>query len=751
MERLHSLSVAHKIYVLVGLAMLGIALVGGAAIWSTSALSKNGARVASTELPAVRNMTLCDMMHDGMLAVAYRSLVAAGAEDRDGLVEARTAADEFAANFRAYYGALDGLDLSAETAAAAHAVGPDIELYIERTLAVVARAEALDVAAASAMLVPMQEVYDRLEESLGDLGERIERNADAEVQSGMRIRTFANLLTVTVTLLGAGLSLTLGLFLARQIVRPLTTTLGVLESGDTSALAEITSTDEFGRMAQAVSVTMARMEHAVTEASTQRDQLVQNSSELERTMRQLESAMREAEEGAAESRRLAAEAARAASMVENAPSSMLFVDPDLVMRYANPAGQNGAKRLGAGSHALAGRPLSEFLADTGVDARMFAQGNALPFARRVEKGGEILDLEVSAVRDPSGSLLGLLVAWNVVTAAVQAEEAERRLARAQAEQAERMQERAAKLLGVVDAAARGDLTQTPDLEGDDVVASMGRAVGKLLVDLRASLGTIRTNAKRLAKSAEELNALALGMSQEAASTSGQVDQAAQSASDVNDRMGAASQNTDAMVESITEIARSAAEAAGVARGAVSIARSTNEHVSQLDRSSAEIGQIIKTISAIAAQTNLLALNATIEAARAGEMGRGFAVVANEVKELALQTSRATTDIGEKIAAIQTGSRGAVEAIARIGTVIDEVDGLQTTIAAAVEQQSATTREITHALSDATHTSAQMRSSLDHVSSLARGTVNGASNTQSLAGDVRTMADELLELVGQFRC
>ena len=129
-----------------------------------------------------------------------------------------------------------------------------------------------------------------------------------------------------------------------------------------------------------------------------------------------------------------------------------------------------------------------------------------------------------------------------------------------------------------------------------------------------------------------------------------------------------------MGASIKEIAKNATEAAKVATSAVKVAETTTATVSKLGDSSTEIGQVIKVITSIAQQTNLLALNATIEAARAGEAGKGFAVVANEVKELAKETAKATEDISRKIEAIQTDTKAAVDAIASISEVINQING-----------------------------------------------------------------------------
>ena len=149
-----------------------------------------------------------------------------------------------------------------------------------------------------------------------------------------------------------------------------------------------------------------------------------------------------------------------------------------------------------------------------------------------------------------------------------------------------------------------------------------------------------------------------------------------------------------MGASIREIAHSANEAArvAVAGGRPWSTRPTRPSPSSAP-SSQEIGNVVKVITSIAEQTNLLALNATIEAARAGEAGKGFAVVANEVKELAQETARATEDIARRVEAIQADTTGAVEAIGEISTIITSINDYQLTIASAVEEQTATTNEM----------------------------------------------------------
>ncbi len=205
-----------------------------------------------------------------------------------------------------------------------------------------------------------------------------------------------------------------------------------------------------------------------------------------------------------------------------------------------------------------------------------------------------------------------------------------------------------------------------------------------------------------------------------------------------------------MTLTIQSIATNANEAVRVAASAVGAAQAANATVANLGRSGAEIGEVIKAITAIAQQTNLLALNATIEAARAGEAGKGFAVVANEVKELAKQTASATEDISRKITAIQVDTKDAVTAIGTVSGVIHQINNISATIAAAVEEQSATTNEMTRNAREAAGGAGDISESIAGVAQAAEGTLSRAHDSHKAAQGMAHIATELSTLMKQFK-
>jgi methyl-accepting chemotaxis protein len=298
-------------------------------------------------------------------------------------------------------------------------------------------------------------------------------------------------------------------------------------------------------------------------------------------------------------------------------------------------------------------------------------------------------------------------------------------------------------------AAAGDLTVEVSVSGDDAVGRMGQALSKLLTDLRFSVASIATNSEALASASEELQVVAGQMGANSSETSNQVNLVSGASVQVSDSIETASAGAVEMTASIKQIARNASDAAKVANQAVEAARLTNTTVTQLGESSAEIGEIVKVITGIAQQTNLLALNATIEAARAGEAGKGFAVVANEVKELAKETAKATEDISAKIAAIQSDTQRSVESIAGILEIINQIAEFQDTIASAVEQQAATTNEISRSVTDASLGSSEITANIQAVAAAADSTAAGAGDSQRAATELARMATDLQTLVAQF--
>lgn len=214
-----------------------------------------------------------------------------------------------------------------------------------------------------------------------------------------------------------------------------------------------------------------------------------------------------------------------------------------------------------------------------------------------------------------------------------------------------------------------------------------------ITKVKHMIQAVEETARVLSSSSQELTATATEMSNMAGHTSQEAVVASAAAEEVAAGVQTVATNIEEMVASIKEISRSTIESSEMAKTTMARAQETNKTITQLGVSSQEIGDVIKVISSIAQQTNLLALNATIEAARAGEAGRGFAVVANEVKELAKQTAKATHEITNKISAIQSDTQNAVQAIGGISQAVDKLNGISGVIAAAVEEQTATSNEV----------------------------------------------------------
>jgi methyl-accepting chemotaxis protein len=314
------------------------------------------------------------------------------------------------------------------------------------------------------------------------------------------------------------------------------------------------------------------------------------------------------------------------------------------------------------------------------------------------------------------------------------------------------------------ALASGDLaTEVPGTDRGDEIGSMAQAV-QVFKDTMISADAMRAEQVR----AEEEKELRQRVVTEAiksfetvigriietvSSTSGQLETAAGTLTKTADTtqqlstmVAAASEQTSANVQgvaaaseqlssTVSEIGRQVQESSSIAGQAVAQATKTNESVTELSRSADRIGDVIGLINTIAGQTNLLALNATIEAARAGDAGKGFAVVAQEVKALADQTAKATNEIATQIANMQSATQDAVIAIQEIAGTINKMSEISGAIAAAVEEQGATTQEISRNVMEAAKGTSEVASSITDVS-------RGASETGSESANVLSSAKHL---------
>ncbi|MCL6305924.1 methyl-accepting chemotaxis protein [Pseudomonas syringae] len=312
--------------------------------------------------------------------------------------------------------------------------------------------------------------------------------------------------------------------------------------------------------------------------------------------------------------------------------------------------------------------------------------------------------------------------------------------------------------------ANGDLTHTIEVDGEDEVTRLLRALAMMQVNLREAMRHIGSSATQLASAATELNSVTedsyRGLNQQNA----EIDQAATAINEMTSAVEEVARNAVSTSDASNQSSTSAL--AGQTRVIETVqsiqtltdnVQATSTLVQNLANQSQDIGKVLDVIRSIAEQTNLLALNAAIEAARAGESGRGFAVVADEVRALAHRTQQSTLEIDSMVSAMRSGSaqaldsmntsrdradstlalaKGAGESLSEITSSINQISERNLVIASAAEEQAQVSREVDR--------------NIVNIRDLSMQSTQGANQISASSHELSRLAADLSQVVSRFK-
>jgi len=434
------------------------------------------------------------------------------------------------------------------------------------------------------------------------------------------------------------------------------------------------------------------------------------------------------------------EAQRLKQMVENATIRMILADRDLKIVYMNPASIQALRRLEhllpCRADEIVGRSIDIFHKNPERQRRMLSDPRNLPHAANIRLGDEILELNVTAIRDAQGNYIGPMVNWEVITERETAKAREVELIEEQRIAKESLETKVNQLVRVVTSAAGGDLTQSVSVTGDDDMGRLAEGMRGMLADLRNVIGQVVEAASQQNEGARTI-----------AESSANLSEGAQTQAAAVEEMSA---SVEQMISSIEVISRNSAEAKAQADESTTLAQGGGSAVAEavsamklIQKSSEQINDIIQVISEIASQTNLLALNAAIEAARAGEHGLGFAVVADEVRKLAERSSEAAKEITQLI---KESSRRVEEGAALSGRVGQSLKA----IVEAVDKTARGIARIAESTETQAASAAEVKSAIRSVSHTTESNAAAAEEMAASAEQLGAQAQTLRDLVAKFK-